>query len=281
LNQQDNPEIWERIDEIPVNELWQTKCETRLRMFSFLRERARLKRSKTKRDARLTLAAGALLDPEALTIGFARRFATYKRSDLIFHDIERIKRNLLDPYTPIQLIFAGKAHPQDDPGKHILQKIFKKVISPEYGGRIAFIENYDMQIARYLVQGCDVWLNTPRLPMEASGTSGMKAAINGVINFSILDGWWPEAYEGSNGYIIGGEEFSDATEQDRYDANSLYSVLENEIRPLFYRRNSENVPVEWCKVVKNSIKTVTPHFSARRMLKQYVQDAYLPEYSEE
>ena len=277
FTQHDNPEIWERIDDVPIDKLWRTKCETRHSMFSFLREKSRLKRIKDNRDSRLTLAAGALLDPEALTIGFARRFAMYKRSDLIFRDIERIKRNLLDPYTPIQVIFAGKAHPQDDPGKHVLQRIFEKVISPEYGGRIAFIEDYDMQSARYLVQGCDVWLNTPRLPMEASGTSGMKAAINGVVNFSILDGWWPEAYEGSNGYIIGGKEFSDNSEQDRFDAESLYSILENEIRPLFYRRNSENIPVDWCDVVKNSIKTVAPHFSARRMLKQYVRNAYLPE----
>jgi starch phosphorylase len=276
LNQQDNYEIWEKIDDIPIDELWRTKSETRIRMFSFLREKARLNRIDIKRDSRLTLAAGALLDPEALTIGFARRFATYKRSNLLFHDINRIKRNLLDPYTPIQVIFAGKAHPQDDPGKHVLQSIFEKVVSPEYGGRIAFIENYDMQIARYLVQGCDVWLNTPRRPMEASGTSGMKAAINGVINCSILDGWYPESYDGSNGYVIGGTEQSDHIEQDRFDAESLYSVLENEIRPLFYRRNSDNVPVEWCDVIKNSIKTVTPQFSARRMLKQYVKNAYIP-----
>ena len=133
-----------------------------------------------------------------------------------------------------------------------------------------------MQIGRYLVQGCDVWLNTPQKPMEASGTSGMKAAINGVVNFSILDGWWPEAYRGGNGYVIGGQDFQNQDEQNRYDAESLYKILETEIRPLFYKRNAENIPLEWCEVIKNSIKTVTPQFSARRMLKEYVQNAYLP-----
>ncbi|MHA1975413.1 MAG: alpha-glucan family phosphorylase [Candidatus Hodarchaeales archaeon] len=276
LRQRDNPEIWEKVDEIPNTELWNTRREARQRMFSFLRERIRSHRIQGDRDSRLTLAAGALLDPEALTIGFARRFATYKRASLIFHDLERIKNNLLDPYTPIQIIFAGKAHPQDDAGKHVLQSIFQKVISGDYGGRIAFIEDYDMQIGRYLVQGCDVWLNTPQKPMEASGTSGMKAAINGVVNFSILDGWWPEAYRGGNGYVIGGQDFSNHDEQNQYDAESLYKILETEIRPLFYKRNAENVPLEWCEVIKNSIKTVTPQFSARRMLKEYVKKAYLP-----
>jgi len=275
LKEHDNPEIWERLNDIPIPELWNTRCATRKNMFSFLREKARYRRTHFDKDSRLTLAAGALLDPEALTIGFARRFATYKRANLIFHDIERIKRNLLDPYTPVQIIFAGKAHPRDDPGKHVLQGIFDKIVSSDYGGRIAFVEDYDMQIARYLVQGCDIWLNTPRKPMEASGTSGMKAAINGVINFSILDGWWPEGYDGSNGYVIGGKDFSDNVEQDRYDAESFYSILETEIRPLFYKRNSEGIPVGWTEVIKNSLKTVTPQFSSRRMLKEYVKEAYL------
>ncbi len=275
LKEHDDPELWERLNDIPLSELWNTRRETRQRMFSFLREKARFRRTHFDRDSRLTLASGALLDPEALTIGFARRFATYKRADLIFHDIERIKRNLLDPYTPVQIIFAGKAHPRDDPGKHVLQGIFEKIVSSDYGGRIAFVEDYDMQIARYLVQGCDIWLNTPRKPMEASGTSGMKAAINGVINFSILDGWWPEGYDGSNGYVIGGKDFNDKNEQDRHDAESLYSILETEIRPLFYNRNSEGIPVGWTEVIRNSLKTVTPQFSARRMLKEYVKKSYL------
>jgi starch phosphorylase len=267
----DKSEFWEKIDNIPAQELWQTRKSCRYRMFSFFRERARIKRTDEDKDARQTLAAGALLDPDALTIGFARRFATYKRANLIFRDIERLKENLLDPYTPVQIIFAGKAHPADDPGKHILQQIYQKVIDPQLGGRIAFIEDYDMQVGRYLVQGCDIWLNTPRKPLEASGTSGMKAGINGCINFSILDGWWPENYNGSNGYVIGKKSFENKDDQDNHDANSFYEILENEIRPLFYNRDSNGIPVDWCEVIRNSLKTVTPEFSARRMLKEYTK----------
>ncbi|MHA2174255.1 MAG: alpha-glucan family phosphorylase [Candidatus Hodarchaeales archaeon] len=274
LRVHDEPQIWERMDDIPVEELWNARCINKQRMFSFLREKSRSKRIRGGRDARLTLAGGALLDPETLTLGFARRFTTYKRADLVFRNVDRIKKNLLDPYTPIQIIFAGKAHPQDDLGKKVLQNVFEKVVDSKYGSRIAFVEDYDMQIGRYMVQGCDVWLNTPRKPMEASGTSGMKAAINGVVNLSILDGWWPEAYDGSNGYVIGAQDFSSEKEQDQHDSESLYTVLENEIRPLFYRRNKANIPEGWCEVVKNSIKTVAPQFSARRMLKEYVTKAY-------
>ncbi|MFX0171927.1 MAG: alpha-glucan family phosphorylase [Candidatus Hodarchaeota archaeon] len=272
---QDDPDIWERIDGIPDEELWKVKMTARDQMFSFLRERARLKRMEEQKDSRQILAAGALLDPHALTIGFARRFASYKRAYLIFQDVKRLKKSLLDPYTPIQIIFAGKAHPADDPGKHILQKIYQKAVSSDFAGRVAFIEDYDMQIGRYLVQGCDIWLNTPRTPMEASGTSGMKAAINGSINFSILDGWWPEAYDASNGWKIGGIDINDPDEQDRYDATTLYETLENEIRPLFYDRNNNEIPTDWLDVVRNSIKSIAPIFSARRMLKEYM-NAYIP-----
>jgi len=275
LTKQDDPDFWERVDDIPDKELWAAREESRDRMFVFLRERARIKRTEEGKDARQTLAAGALLDPHALTIGFARRFATYKRANLIFHDLERIKKNLLDRYTPIQIIFAGKAHPADDPGKNVLQQIYQKAVDSSIGGRVAFIEDYDMQVGRYLVQGCDIWLNTPTKPLEASGTSGMKAAINGCINFSILDGWWPEAYNGSNGWIIGGQDHDSQEEQNRFDAQSFYDILEKEVRPLFYERDSNNIPVEWLEVIRNSIKSVTPAFSARRMLKEYIK-AYIP-----
>ena len=244
-------------------------------MFVFLRERARVKRIEDDKDPYQTLAAGALLDPHTLTIGFARRFATYKRAYLIFHDIERLKKNLLDRYQPIQIIFAGKSHPANDPGKNILKQIFEKAIDPSIGGRVAFIEDYDMQVGRYLVQGCDVWLNTPRKPFEASGTSGMKAAINGCINFSVLDGWWPEGFNGANGWILGGKEFDNTEEQNRFDSHSFYDILEKEIRPLFYQRDKKGVPTEWLEVVRNSIKSTTPAFSARRMLKEYIK-AYIP-----
>ncbi|MFX1284262.1 MAG: alpha-glucan family phosphorylase [Promethearchaeota archaeon] len=276
LTKQDDPNLWEQVDEIPDKELWAAREESRDRMFVFLRERARIKRTEEGKDSRQTLAAGALLDPHALTIGFARRFATYKRAYLIFNDLERFKKNLLDRYTPIQIIFAGKAHPADDPGKNVLQQVYQKAVDPSIGGRVAFIEDYDMQVGRYLVQGCDIWLNTPRKPLEASGTSGMKAAINGCINFSILDGWWPEAYDGSNGWIIGGKDYDNQEELNRADAQSFYDILEKEIRPLFYERDSNDIPVEWLEVIRNSIKTVTPAFSARRMLKEYVK-VYIPQ----
>ncbi|UCE14119.1 MAG: alpha-glucan family phosphorylase [Candidatus Heimdallarchaeota archaeon] len=269
LKRQDDPDLWEKIDDIPDEDLWFCREKAKDRMFIFLRERARIKRIEENKDSRQTLAAGALLDPHTLTIGFARRFATYKRAQLIFQDIERLKKNLLDPYTPVQIIFAGKAHPADDPGKSVLQQIYKKAIDPSIGGRVAFIEDYDMQVGRYLVQGCDIWLNTPQKPFEASGTSGMKAAINGGINFSILDGWWPESYDGSNGWFIGGKE--PENQQDVFDANSFYDILENEVRPLFYHRYGNGIPTDWIKVVRNSIKSVTPAFSARRMLKEYVK----------
>lgn len=272
---QDDPNLWEKIDDIPDEELWAAREKVRDNMFVFLRERARVKRIEDDKDPYQTLAAGALLDPHTLTIGFARRFATYKRAYLIFHDIERLKKNLLDRYTPIQIIFAGKAHPANDPGKNVLKKIFEKAIDPSIGGRVAFIEDYDIQVGRYLVQGCDVWLNTPRKLFEASGTSGMKAAINGCINFSILGGWWPEGYNGANGWILGGKEFDTTEEQNRFDSHSFYDILEKEIRPLFYQRDKKGVPTEWLEVVRNSIKSTTTAFSARRMLKEYVK-AYIP-----
>ncbi|MFX1516499.1 MAG: alpha-glucan family phosphorylase [Promethearchaeota archaeon] len=276
INKHDDPDIYEKIDDIPNRELWAAREAARDSMFVFLRERARIKRIEEDKDSRQTLVAGALLDPHALTIGFARRFATYKRAFLIFQDIERLKKSLLDRYTPIQIIFAGKAHPADDPGKNVLQKTYEKAVDPSIGGRVAFIEDYDMQVGRYLVQGCDVWLNTPRRSLEASGTSGMKAAINGCINFSILDGWWPEGYDGSNGWAIGGQKQINIEEQNQYDANSIYRILEEEIRPLFYNQDSEGIPSGWLEVVRNSIKSITPAFSARRMLKEYVS-VYIPQ----
>ena len=279
INKHDDALMWERIDDIRNSELWATRQILRTRMFDFIRDLARRKWMFERKDYSQVLASGALLDPDVLTIGFARRFATYKRANLIFRDLERLKKNLLDPYTPVQIIFSGKAHPVDDPGKHILKKVYSYAINPEFGGRIVFIENYSMQVARYLTQGVDIWLNTPLPPMEASGTSGMKAAMNGVINFSISDGWWPECYDGSNGWLMGnGKRFADLEQQNDHDASSFYEILENEIRPLFYQRNGDNIPEEWCEVIKNSIKTATAQFSARRMVKEYVQKAYLKNY---
>ncbi|MHA1973337.1 MAG: alpha-glucan family phosphorylase [Candidatus Hodarchaeales archaeon] len=278
LNKHDEPGIWELIDDISDEELWGVRQQLRTRMFDFIRDLARRKWMYEKKDYSQILASGALLDPDVLTIGFSRRFATYKRATLIFRDIERLKKIILNPYKPVQIIFSGKAHPADDPGKHLLKKVYSHAIDPKFGGRIVFIENYNMQIARYLTQGVDVWLNTPVPPMEASGTSGMKAAMNGVVNLSIADGWWPEAYNGSNGWVIGGKIFDDREKQDDYDSNSFYSILENEIRPLFYSRNGNDIPEGWLEIIRNSIKTVTAQFSARRMVKEYVTRAYMKNY---
>jgi starch phosphorylase len=223
------------------------------------------------------VASGALIDPYVLTIGFARRFATYKRADLILRDVERLLKIINRPNMPVQIIFAGKAHPADEPGKQLIQQIYRTVKQAEMGGRLVFLEDYDINIARYLVQGVDVWLNTPRRPMEASGTSGMKAALNGGLNFSVLDGWWREAYNGRNGWAIGEDKDPQAPEfQDQADALSLYSTLENEIIPLFYDRNADGIPLDWIEHMKNSLRTVTPQFSTRRMVKEYVERLYVP-----
>jgi len=196
----------------------------------------------------------------------------------VLRDFDRLLNIINQPNRPVQIIFAGKSHPADEPGKMLIQEVYRSVKNARSGGRLVFLEDYDMNIARYLVQGVDVWLNTPRRPNEASGTSGEKAAINGVLNFSILDGWWREGYNGSNGWAIGDDtEYSDPNQQDEADAESLYCILENEIVPLFYNnRSAENVPVDWIARMKESIRTLTPQFSMRRMVKEYVQQLYLP-----
>ena len=215
-----------------------------------------------------------MLDPSVLTIGFARRFATYKRADLILQDLPRLRRLLNDRWRPIQIIFAGKAHPSDEPGKRILQKVFNIGRDPSIGGRIAFVEDYGEQIAQYLVQGVDVWLNNPLPPMEASGTSGMKAALNGVPQLSILDGWWIEGYNGKNGWAISAA--ANGEDRDAQDAAALYQLLETEIIPLYYRMSDDGIPHGWVKVSKETIRSNAVRFSARRMVKEYLQHYYCP-----
>jgi starch phosphorylase len=218
-----------------------------------------------------------LLDPDALTIGFARRFATYKRATLIFRDLERLKRILHAPQRPVQIVFAGKAHPADGGGKELIQQVVHYAQDSSLGGRVAFLEDYDMHMARFLVQGVDVWLNNPRRPNEASGTSGMKAAMNGVPNLSVLDGWWPEGYNGANGWVIGeGQEDWDWNVQDERDAQSLYATLEQQVVPLFYERDARGVPRRWVHVMKEAIRTSVAAFSTRRMLKEYAGQLYVP-----
>jgi starch phosphorylase len=223
------------------------------------------------------VAAGTLLEPDALTIGFARRFTGYKRPELIFHDPDRLARILNAVEHPVQIVFAGKAHPADDIGKHHLQRVYRRALDPVFGGRVAFVDDYDLHVAHYLVQGCDVWLNNPRKPLEASGTSGMKAAINGVPHLSIGDGWWAEGFNGSNGWLIDGGVTSDNSEAvDAADAAALYRLIEEQVVPAFYDRNEAGVPVRWLATIKQSIQSVAPRFSACRMVKEYVERMYAP-----
>ncbi len=277
VERQDDPMLWSRLEDIPDGEIWEAHNYLKRKLFATMRERARDDRIARATPPEQLLASGIFLDPDALVIGFARRFATYKRALLIFRDIDRLKRLIHHRYQPVQFVFAGKAHPADDPGKRLLQEIYNWARSPEMGGRIAFVEDYDMHIARYLVQGVDVWLNTPRKPMEASGTSGMKAAFNGVLNLSILDGWWAEAYNGRNGWAIeSGEEHEHEWEQDNADAEALYRALEDEVVPLYYQRDRDDIPRGWVEMMKESIRTVGPEFSMRRMVKEYTTEYYVP-----
>jgi starch phosphorylase len=273
----DDPETWTQVAELPDAKLWEIHQHLKRKLDFYLRTRVRQRWMKGGFHPVQVIASGALLDPYALTIGFARRFATYKRADLIFSDLPRLFSLLNRPNRPVQVLFAGKAHPADEPGKLLIQEVYRFVKQAENGGRLVFLEDYDINLARYLVQGVDVWLNTPRRPNEASGTSGMKAAINGVLNLSVLDGWWREAYNGNNGWAIGEDSDLLTEVQDKADAASLYHLLENEIVPLYYgERGADNIPHEWVARMKESIRTVTPQFSMNRMVKEYVERLYFP-----
>lgn len=268
----DDPSIWELVNEIPDGKLWDLHFDLKIKLINRMRERKRVKWAKKLEEPLSLVAEGLLLNPSILTIGFARRFATYKRSDLIFYDMERLKRIVCNQWMPVQIIFAGKAHPSDYEGKRILQKIYQIAQQPELEGRIAFVEDYSEQTAQYLVHGVDVWLNNPMPPLEASGTSGMKAAMNGVINLSILDGWWLEGYNGKNGWVFGSS--SADRDRDAADANALYDILEKEVVPLYYSASLDGIPHGWVKMMKESIKSNAPRFSARRMVKEYVSKYY-------
>jgi starch phosphorylase len=272
---QDDPSFWDAIVAIPDEELWSVRQSLRRHLFRFVRERARQRWMEEHVGTPRIVAAGTLLDPSALTIGFARRFTGYKRPELVFTDAERLAKILNATGRPVQIVFAGKSHPADDIGKHHLQRVFKRALDPAFGGRVAFIDDYDLHVAHFLVQGCDLWLNTPRKPLEASGTSGMKAAINGTPNLSIADGWWAEAANGTNGWVIdGGAPPDNYDAVDAADANALYRLLEEEIVPAFYDRGPDNIPHRWLSFVKQSIRTVAPRFCARRMVKEYAEQMY-------
>jgi starch phosphorylase len=274
----EDPEMWEAFKNVPDDQLWAVRKHLKRKLCAYVRERARTQWLNGKSHPVQVVASGVLLDPYVLTIGFARRFAPYKRANLILRDVDRLLDLINRPGMPVQIIFAGKSHPDHEGGKLLIQQVYRTVKRAESGGRLVFLEDYDMNLARYLVQGVDVWLNTPRRPNEASGTSGQKAALNGVLNFSILDGWWREGYNGKNGWAIGKDtDYDNPDLQDEADAESLYDILENEIIPLYYQlRSSDGLPGEWLERVKESIRTLAPQFSMRRMVLDYIDHLYKP-----
>ena len=272
LNTHDDPATWQLLDNIPDTELWQTHYWLKVKLIDAIRERTRQRWSSEAGSISIMLAGGAFLDPSVLTLGFARRFATYKRALLIFQDMDRLMRHFKDRWRPIQIIFAGKAHPADDPGKRVLQDLINLARNPQLGGRIAFVEDYGEQLAQYLVHGVDIWLNNPLPPFEACGTSGMKAGLNGVPHLSVLDGWWGEGFNGRNGWAIEHEDTSD--NPDRSDAEKIYGLLEEQIIPLYYKMSEDGIPIEWVRLMKETIKSTAAGFSARRMVKQYIEKFY-------
>jgi starch phosphorylase len=282
LERHDDPAVANRVMDIPDEELWAARQALRAFLFKFVRERARQRFTMEGVAAPRIVAAGTMLDNDALTIGFARRFTGYKRPELIFLDSDRLARILTASGRAVQIVFAGKAHPADDIGKHHMQQIYRRALDPRFGGRIAFVDDYDLHVAHFLVQGADVWLNNPRKPLEASGTSGMKAAINGTPHMSIGDGWWAEGFNGSNGWLIDAPaDPNDHGAQDWADAQAMYALLEQELVPTFYERDAHGIPRRWLRYVKESIRTVLPRFSARRMVKEYVRNMYLPAMRQE
>jgi len=272
LDKHDDPAIWQLLDNVPDTELWQTHHWLKVKLIDAIRERVRQRWANGDASDSVMLTGGAFLDPSVLTLGFARRFATYKRALLIFQDLERLKKHFQDRWRPIQIIFAGKAHPADDPGKRLLQNLINLARNPQLGGRIAFVEDYGEQLAQYLVHGVDIWLNNPLPPFEACGTSGMKAGLNGVPHLSILDGWWVEGFNGKNGWAV--EHDPSSASPDGGDAEKIYRILEDEIIPLYYNTSESSIPHEWVRLMKETIKSTAAGFSARRMVKQYIEKFY-------
>ncbi len=269
--------LWEKIEGVDDGELWETHLSLKLQLLQFARRRAAEQAARRNEPAEEIQRVSGALGPDALTIGFARRFATYKRANLILSDIERLASMVNDPKRPVQFVFAGKAHPQDDPGKRVLQQIADLMRSKEFGDRFIFVEDYDINVGRFFVQGVDVWLNTPRRPLEASGTSGQKVVLNGGLNLSILDGWWAEAYDGLNGFAIGaGRTHTDQSIHDSRDGMDLYRVLQEEVIPLYYQRDVDGLPREWIKRMKRTIRTLGWRFNADRMVMDYTLKCYVP-----
>ncbi len=274
LERQDDQEYWQLAVEIPDNELWAVHQLLKHRLIQLIQERTLQRWLEGGVSGEQIVAMGTLLNPERLTIGFCRRFTEYKRPNMLFYDMERIKRIVNNTFQPVQIIFAGKSHPADFASKCLLQQVYKTTRDREFQGRIAFVEDYDLNLARYMVQGVDVWLNTPRRLLEACGTSGMKASLNGVPHLSVRDGWWYEAYNGNNGWAIGPETVG-TEQEDTIDALSLYQTLEEKIIPLYYQQDRDSIPHGWISIMKEAIRSVSPAFSAQRMVKDYVKQMYI------
>jgi starch phosphorylase len=270
----DDQALWDQVLTLDHQRFWEAHVRLKEILATFIREEARRRFATQMKEAAQVVGAGTLLDPTALTIGFARRFATYKRANLIFRDLERLRRLLVNPWRPVQIIFAGKAHPADNPGKEVLQSVYQFTRDPEFEGRVAFLEDYDMHLAHLLVQGVDLWLNLPRVPLEASGTSGMKAALNGIPQLSTLDGWWQEGYDGLSGWAI--SPAGESEDADAADAERFYRLLEEQVIPLYYTRNAAGVPLGWVEKMRHALRLAGTRFTARRMLQDYVQEHYAP-----
>jgi starch phosphorylase len=277
IERTDDAALWNNVDGIPDAELWATHQQLKRGLIDYARMKIRKRDERLGEGASLVPNGGAMLNPDALTIGFARRFATYKRATLLFRDRERLTRLLNMPGKPVQLVFAGKAHPADKPGQEFIRQIEHYTREPEFAGKIVLLEEYDMDMARHLVQGADLWLNTPIRPHEASGTSGQKASLNGLPNCSVLDGWWAEGFNGKNGWSIGDDrEYVSLDVQNDADADSLYTVFERQIIPSYYDIGDDGVPHTWIAIMKEAIRTCAPQFSMKRMVKEYVERLYLP-----
>jgi starch phosphorylase len=270
----DEQGFWDRMLTLDHHKFWAAHVRLKQVLATRIREDARRRFAARFKEAAQVVGAGTMLDPTALTLGFARRFATYKRANLIFRDLDRLRRLLVDHRRPVQIIFAGKAHPADNPGKEVLQSVYQFTRDPEFEGRVAFLEDYDMHLAHLLVQGVDLWINLPRVPLEASGTSGMKAALNGVPQLSTLDGWWQEGFDGLSGWAI--SPAGDTEDADTADAERFYRILEEQVVPLYHIRNDAGVPIGWVDKMRHALRLAGSHFTARRMVQNYVREYYVP-----
>jgi phosphorylase/glycogen(starch) synthase len=277
LEDQSNPQYWKKIHNVDDETIWKTKLKQKDQMTDFLLQHLYADMTRRHENPKLIFKIREAANPKALTIGFARRFATYKRAHLLFSNLDRLSRIINNKEKPVQFMFAGKAHPNDKAGQDLIKRIYEISHLPEFVGKIFFFENYDMELAKYLIKGVDIWLNTPTRPLEASGTSGEKAVMNGVVNFSVLDGWWAEGYKPNAGWALQEESTYDNHQfQDELDAETIYSILEEEIIPIYYDVDAKNIPVKWVSYIKNTISEIAPHFTMKRQLDDYIRQYYNP-----